>query len=673
MVRTLIRLAALAVLALGTHAPVHGEGATPAAVVVTGQVLGPDGKPFTGAKVYVSTYTEKDQTAPEVRATAGPDGRFAFKATASEVRCNETVVAVADGYGADWTELASLDGSGALPALRLVADDVPITGRVLDLENRPIANAGVRILRVRKMPTEDLGPWVKDFQAAGSKPVFDLSRVRAVMTYERVMKPVWGILGVPHSVKADADGRCRLAGFGRERLVELLIDGPGVEHRRVTVMTRSEAPRGLPPFTYAARFEHRAAPAKPMVGTVREKGSGKPATGVEVSCGLVSGGGSLTDLATSAGASATTDDQGRYRLAGTAKAKLYVLAAAGGPYFASPRIVADTAGLEPLTVHFELERGLLLRGRLTDKAAQRPVRGILYYFPRPDNPHLKQYPEFAKFSTNMAQTEKDGSFAMAVVPGPGWICARAIDDRFVRADFDGDLSAAPVLIQYAAFHAIVAINPALKEPKSLVCDLSLDPGLAVSGTLRGPDDKPLSGAQAAGLTAAYSPLHGSYPTAKLTSAAFTAVGLSPRRPRTVVFWHEEKKLARAVPIRGDESAPLRVRLQPMAAATGVLPDAGGRAQEGVRVEARYSSRQDGTLPGELGKAIPGIPDTALPPPQATTDSHGRFRLEGLIPGLNYDLFAVGEKKPFRIAHDVSVPGGACKDLGELRADPKPSN
>jgi hypothetical protein len=443
-----------------------------------------------------------------------------------------------------------------------------------------------------------------------------------------------------------------------------------VEHRRVTVMTRASAPKGMPPFTYAARFEHRASPAKPIVGTVREKGSGKPATGVEVNCGFVSGGGSLTDLMAGAGASATTDDQGRYRLPGTAKAKLYLIAAAGGPYFANAKIISDTAGLEPLTVSFELERGLVLCGSLTDKATQRPVRGVLYYFPRPGNPHLKQYPDFAKFSTSMARTEKDGSFTMPVVPGPGWLCARAVDDRYVRADFPGDASSTPVLAQYTAFHAIAVVDAAEKDKKSLVCDLTLDPGLAVSGTVLGPDGKPLVGAAAAGLTAAYSPLDSSGPTAKLKSAAFTAVGLSPRRPRTLVLWHEEKKLGRAVSVGGDESAPLTVRLQPLAAATGLLLDAAGRPRAEVRVEARYSSRQDGTLPDELGKGIPGLTGPALPPPHVTTGPDGRFRIEGLIPGLNYDLFAAGEKKPFRIVQGLCVPGGTCKDLGELRADPK---
>ena len=51
------------------------------------------------------------------------------------------VAAVAAGYGPDWVALKE---PGAELTLRLVKDDVPIKGRVLDLEGRPIAGATVR-------------------------------------------------------------------------------------------------------------------------------------------------------------------------------------------------------------------------------------------------------------------------------------------------------------------------------------------------------------------------------------------------------------------------------------------------------------------------------------------------------------------------------------------------
>jgi hypothetical protein len=177
----------------------------------------------------------------------------------------------------------------------------------------------------------------------------------------------------------------------------------------------------------------------------------------------------------------------------------------------------------------------------------------------------------------------------------------------------------------------------------------------------------------AGLTATYSPgVHGSPTKVKLPTATFTAVALSPDRPRTLVFWHEPKKLARAVLVRDSDTSPLTVRLEPLAASTGRLLDAEGRPQAGSKVQARYSSRQRSTLPGELSPFGEGLIPAALPLCEATTDRDGRFRLQGLIPGMKYDLVIVGDSGLVTdLAEDVDFPPGDAKELGDVKARSKP--
>jgi hypothetical protein len=97
------------------------------------------------------------------------------------------------------------------------------------------------------------------------------------------------------------------------------------------VLTRAETPRGLPPFTWGSRFDHLAAAAKPVEGTVREKGSGRPVKGLEVKCVAVSPSGLPTDLVTTPGVQAITDGEGRFRLSGVPKAKAYHVGAGSGP------------------------------------------------------------------------------------------------------------------------------------------------------------------------------------------------------------------------------------------------------------------------------------------------------------------------------------------------------
>ena len=145
-----------------------------------------------------------------------------------------------------------------MPPLRLVKESEPIEGRVLISKPRRSPEPMVRVVRVRKMPGEDLPRWIKDMQAQASKGVFDMGKSRVMINYERLLKSVWGVLGVPKAVQTDADGRFQLSGFGSDRIVVLGIEGPGIEHRWVTVLARRNVPAGLPPFTFGSRFEFRA-------------------------------------------------------------------------------------------------------------------------------------------------------------------------------------------------------------------------------------------------------------------------------------------------------------------------------------------------------------------------------------------------------------------------------
>src|SRR5262249_58002373 len=86
------------------------------------------------------------------------------------------------------------------------------------------------------------------------------------------------------------------------------------------------------------------------------------------------------------------DQQGHCRLSGVGKHKEYTVSAGGAPYFNCTKLdVADTPGLEPITVDFELERGVAIHGRLLDRATGKPVSGHVGYMAAPDNPNLKNY------------------------------------------------------------------------------------------------------------------------------------------------------------------------------------------------------------------------------------------------------------------------------------------
>src|SRR5262245_48303804 len=290
------------------------EGGT---VVIRGRVLDPDGEPFAGAKLYLNAPGAKE-AADTVRATSGTDGRFEFRCARSELgkaasadpwvarRPGDHVMAVAKSYGCDWAKVDA-DGKAGELTLRLVKD-VPINGRVLDQDGRPVSGARVRVYLV----TEYLAAPRK--RVPGPKPskgwVGPLPEQATVVTTK-------------------ADGRFRLTGLGRERVVSLLIEGPAIANGSCSVLTRVGPNKADASGLFHARFDYVAAPSRPIRGVVRDQKTGKPLAGVEVNLQYGS-------VVPPPRLPVHTDKEGRYELLGFRKAPQYRLAVrpADGQHFA---------------------------------------------------------------------------------------------------------------------------------------------------------------------------------------------------------------------------------------------------------------------------------------------------------------------------------------------------
>src|SRR5262249_52693793 len=119
-------------------APVHPLDKADQTVEVTGQVLGADGKLCEGAKVFLWNNAVKKQADMAPLATTGDDGRFRLRVAPGDLQRDAKIVARAQAHGPDWVEVAKVDKGGEV-TLRLAPDDVPILGRVIDLEGQPVA------------------------------------------------------------------------------------------------------------------------------------------------------------------------------------------------------------------------------------------------------------------------------------------------------------------------------------------------------------------------------------------------------------------------------------------------------------------------------------------------------------------------------------------------------
>jgi RNA polymerase sigma factor (sigma-70 family) len=610
-------------------------------VACAGRVLGPDGEPAAGASV---AWWPRTGDAPLARTVTDREGRYRLSPP-GRTQPPGTVVATADGFGPDWAEAPP---AGRDLILRLNRDDVPINGRILTLEGRPVAGATVRVLSLEKPEHGGLEGWIEGRKR--NHPIATTS-----------LRPAR--FGGTASVKTDDKGRFRLTGLGRERVVSLWVSGPGVSQAHFWVLTRTEGVEGLQKGyygTYAATFDFLMKPSKPIVGTVRDRRTGEPLPGITV------GSFRWVHLTTK------TDEKGRYRIDGAPKDDQYTVSAGGMPYFNSTRLrVPDTEGLTPLTVDFDLDRGVVVRGRLLERGTGKPVRGFVGFVPAPDNPHRKDFADIGQpqvSHTRQGEAGADGSFEVLAIPGPGALTATASDEgRYLRSP-PGKIDLGRLIVEQ--YHAVVPID--VSEKAKTTYDITLEPARTLAGTVAGPDGKPLAGACAVGLSDVFGLWLGS--PIPMPTASFTVGGLAPGRTRSLVLIHPEMKLARVWGVRGDEKGPLTVRLEPLAGLAGRVVGADGKPWADLKVQVVMSAdRKDyDDLPVDLLYNYPQW--QKLTGASATKDKEGRFRVTGLVPGLKY-LLQVSEGDPAAgvFVYSAAVPAltaGATKDLGRLKARPR---
>jgi RNA polymerase sigma factor (sigma-70 family) len=699
-VRRLVVLAVLAVgaagggirLALLNHQdpPATARQQAPAAVekpqaaegqvTVSGRVLDPDGKPVAGARLYSIDLKSAqvmfdDDLQTTARGTTGPDGRFRFDVAEPPIRSDTNrdprrVIAAAEGYGVGWVARAAHDQE---LTIRLVKD-LPISGRVLDGEGRPVANAqvSVRALLTSSSVNLDrfLAQWTTDWRGAYSVHL-DYSVIGPA--------PALGVTAT------DANGRFRITGCGVERVAFVVIRGPTIAQSVLRVVNRTgfeassynrERPNDRD-LLYAPTFEFVAAPGKQISGVIRAT-DGTPAVGARV-VAFLPGNVSV----------ATTDNAGRYVLPGRPKQSEYSLTiqpAESTALLGRAVKVPDTPGLEPLTADVTLARGVFVTGRVIDKQTGKGVLSNVGLAPLPGNPNLNK-PGFEPGPVGRGVfTDRDGRFRIPIIPGPGVLMAQAekgelLDGEFlnpyVPAAFDAQdrlrvqvdgvgrhatfASASGPPINLVRFHAVKYLDVSENADTANI-DLYLDRGKTARLTIQDPDGNPLPGAIVSGVTEFGLAMGVVF---EIKAAECNLYALDPATPRTLAIYHRGRNLGGELTVRGDEIAPVVARLKPAGAVTGQYLDADARPLAGAGFEIRFLSPYMQSLEVRLRRDRPPL----------MTDKDGRFRLEGVVPETKFALSGIRVGRTILRAREAGgikeVRPGETLDLGDLRAEPRP--
>jgi beta-lactamase regulating signal transducer with metallopeptidase domain len=643
-------------------------------ITARGQVFTPDGRPAAGAEVFACYHRYVTSVPTMVRlATTRTDaiGRYeiAFHKphnAADVVRFGNPeiwksmtcIFARQPGYGPDAARWNEVDTTKPVN-LKLVPD-VPILGRLVDLEGRPVSGATVELQSISGRSSDELRRFLKTVReglyAAGvlTKTIPPDDRPR---------------------VTTNADGRFRIANVGRDRVVGLVFHGETIAYSAVTVVTKDIEPaeqRVHPDIdltetrrVVGPRFTFSVPPTRVIAGVVRDASDRKPLAGVRITSDKFPG----TQLSGVRTLSTKTDEEGRFQLVGMQKGSGAAIAVFpdGQPYFPRRIKVPDKLGSEPISLDIDLHRGIWITGRVTDKRDGSPQTARVAYFPLRTNSYAKQLSEFVDQELpdgpgndlDKASGE-NGTYRILGVPGPALIGAWCpsgdyrmgvgFDDlKTVKPDRQGNLMSAvfsngipapsrkwPNVVKEVTFPA---------ETQAAVCDLTLDPGESVQISVLDANGKPATGYEVNGRT----PSH--YFAPPLQQSQFRVVGLAPGEKRNVLIHDAKRHIGKALTIEFGPRTPrsMTVQLERCATVVGRGVDGDGVPVAGVRLEPlvwpveNYATWLSGAAAG----------------------ADGRFRHEGILPGVDYQLNVRLGFVPTVARSRLSVKPGETIDLGDV--------
>lgn len=624
--------------------------------VVSGRVVGADGKPVEGASLAVLALSTERRgpvkiPAPAVvlgEAASDAQGQFHVNVRSYEIApdMNLCLVATAPGLTLASRTIADLAGPVEEP-IRLVPEQ-PVEVRLVDLEGVPLAGAAVRLWGGYPMAGgEGVGPVVLTSPALSA-----LARV-------------W---------KTDADGRFTPRGIAPGSSLTLRVSAPGFGTQFPRFETKADTRTNTLALGRAHVIEGRVILGK----------GGPPAVGAHIQAESMS---SKDGIGLYLGeAEATTDADGRYRLeaapGGSMRVQVDPPPKGADAYLLRGELVVPG---EAMATHLDvvLPKGVLVRGRVLEAGTGRPVAGAVVTH----QAHERNNPYFIKSSSDWfnggeqeAVTAANGTFRLGIMPGPGYLLVRGPSGNYLResissVDLHGELIW-PNVRHYP--DALKKLNPRPDEDPVDV-ELTLRPGVTVRGHLVDPRGEPVRDAV---LFSRWYPsrrnmtINHGQPTLPVRGGRFALGGCDPQSSAPVFFLDAKRQMGAVVEFSGKQaSGDVEVKLAPCGSATARLVDGEGKP---LRPGRRAANLEVVLTPGPSwgdprlndDRASPLLADTIIVANldreryrTVRTDKDGRVTFPTLIPGATYRVYV--HNQPVKTQIEFTVQPGEAKDLGEL--------
>lgn len=630
-----------------------------------GVVLSPDGKPVPGAKIYwiahrkprmpfVALPRDDDRSFVSQPAILGggvtdTDGRFGAKLVVDPNDFYEmdgafaSLAFMAPGLGITHVGFPADRDSMEL-TVRIPAEQV-ITGRLLTPDGKPAAGVKVTLDAINDdAEGQRQGLFVGPTDRDDSIPEF------------------W-----PKPLLTDADGRFTLRGVPRNAYASLRFRSEDYAVDDVTVSTRtdgfiSKLMKAFEITPVEPDFTHALKEARPVVGRVTDKATGKPLAGIAVE---------MIPMRSHNGQSfrGRTDADGRYRISGHWTDVRYhttVFPPANSGYLDAKDVQEGwPAGAKELEKNFSLVKSQVVTGRVIDQATKKPVAGAsVVYQPDLKNPNDDGTHDFR----NPTATDAEGRFAITVLPGPGALSVESPDANTIRIRVE---KARHGRTAYPHGHAKIDVP---KEGAIAPVEIALKQGATLEAKAVGPDGQAVKGLVAFCLGMDAVLIDTWNQGQEYPDGVFRMKGADPGRSYRIYFIAPEMRLGTVAELQYDPArkGPLEVRLEPTATIKGKLANGDGSVPKAGKAvlrmcfpkeprefkdQERYDLELSDFYSNIVGQRNHFMHDW-------NTGKQGEFEYQAVIPGTWYELSCGDGGRAATVSTPISKPGEVL-DLGTV--------